>query len=201
MEQTIYNTLFTAAQSAGLTERTPEESDQEHLQRLVEAVNNITEEAWRELPQSCQTWQIRAVKSINAMNVAPECPGFVYTSKPNAEPAPAKTTLRFDSSKPNKANTPKAAKPISVPKVVDKKKRSTGISAELRKLVILHPDWSARDLYNYLKDNGFPNAKLETIAVDGGNIRRTIELAREMGFWNEKNYEATKEPEVANAKA
>lgn len=178
-------------------EQSSGQSDTAYIELILISVGSLSEDDWNKLSTESQTWFNEAVVKKNKMQPLPECPGFKgsQTSSPRIETPPKGLTAteilsnpttiiippvhgtdsgRVQSVQPNIANTPK------------QKKKTTGIMDALRKTVVMHTDWTARQIWNHLKANGFPDAKLDTVSVDSGNYRRVIEIAKEMGFWIEK---------------
>lgn len=206
MSDTIFDHLFRVAQTKGVEKQQPGESDQDYLKKVLRAVHSVDVPVWNSLPLKAQEWFNEAATAVSSAHQVPLCPGFigkdevqktVETVTPpkglSASEALATQTSKTQASRPTISNPTK------------RKREVTGIMDALRKTVILHPEWTSRQLYDYLKLNGFPNAKIETISVDGGNIKRVIELAKQLGYWNEKgnqNVEVkTEVEEVSQQKA
>ena len=184
-KMTIYDNLLKATNIGPQKEG---QSDINHLVSILQAVADLPAEGWTALPNDVKQWFNDAARAHSSAQPLPPCPGFVgkdtiKESLTMKEPTKGKSAKEVFATQV--APTPQAAS------IDPSKKKTTGVTEVLRRTVILHPDWTSRQLYDYLRNNGFPNAKLDTISVDGGNVRRVIELAKEMGYW--------KEPETAKA--
>lgn len=203
VQMTIFESLSKAAQTTGFGKQTPGESDDEYLIKLLRAVQKVPSNVWHMLPVQAQNWYNSAVEAHKESKPIPACPGYVgqEEAKEISEAKPGLTAMEILQAKPpdpNKAASRFQAAPIQVTKTKGKKK-ITGVMDALRKVVILHPDWSSRQVYDYLRDNGYPDAKLDTISVDGGNIRRVIQLAKELGYWKEQTEGEIVTPEEQTA--
>lgn len=191
----VFTQLFQAAETVGMKEQKPDQSDNEYLISLLVSISKISAETWDALSIPAQAWCHDATPLANKLQQVPNCPGYVglgQVEKITTTLIPPKgltATEVFTSP----ASRFQASQPSSVPKV---KKKSTGIMDAVRRTVVIHPEWTSRQVYDYLKLNGYPDAKLDTISVDGGNIRRVIELAKELGLWNDKK-EVTEAVNVA----
>lgn len=190
MTGTIYEQLFSVAQTQGLGKQKVGESDSDHLKALVRAINKVDETSWNKLSAQAQTWYNEAVIKVSAMKEPPSCPGFVGLDatekiKTTSEPAKGMTATEILKAVPPTRSDVASKVQASQPATPKAKKKTTGVMDALRRIVIIHPDWTSRQVYDYLRLNGFPDAKLDTISVDGGNIRRVIELAKELGYWRE----------------
>ena len=152
------------------------------MRTILRAVHGADDQLWNSVPIPAQQWFNDAATAVSTANPVPPCPGFIGLDEVHrvaemAEPPKGMTAKEV-------LNTPRPQATVtSSPKA---KRQGTGVMDALRRTVILHPEWTSRQLYDYLKLNGFPNAKLDTISVDGGNIRRVIEIAKELGYWNNK---------------
>jgi hypothetical protein len=192
---TVFDSLFNLAQTKGIEKQKPGQTDNDYLISIVRVISKVSDEEWNTLALPAASWFNQAAPLASAMQILPICPGFIGLDEVNKTATTSIPTKgltaaevfkspasRFQSSQPNISNTPK------------EKKSSTGIMDAVRRTVIIHPEWTSRQVYDYLKLNGFPNANLDTISVDGGNIRRVIEIAKELGLWKvEKPIESEKE--------
>lgn len=178
IKMTIFDHLFKAAQTLGFEPQAPGQLDKDFMTALLKTITKLPLDTWNSLPIPAQQWFNEAAGAFSALKPIPPCPGFVSIAEAKgltaAQVLNTPQSERVQSVKPNIANIPK------------QKRTTTGVMDALRKTVILNPDWNTRQVYQYLRDNGFPNAKLDTISVDGGNIRRVIEIARELGFWKDQ---------------
>lgn len=193
----IFDELFKVAQPVGMQKQRIDQTDDEYLTTLVRAITTVDDEGWNSLSVQAQTWHNSAIDYVNKLLPVPVCPGFIGTEvvqHTRATVVPPKGLTAdeiFKSKPPTGTAASRFQSTPSSPKV-----KATGIMDALRRTVIIHPEWTSRQVYDYLKLNGFPNAKLDTISVDGGNIRRVIEIARELGLWHDKKEEVKEEAEA-----
>lgn len=155
------------------------EANIEYLKGLIVKISKLPDEQFWKLSGGAQNWFNNAAASYTATKTIPDCPGFIEKKKEEEKKRPvieASKLPKFRAA-PNTVNTPKEKK---VPGVMD----------AIRHCVILHPDWPSRKVFQHLKENGWPSVNLNTVTIDGGNIKRIIELAREMGFWDDSNYKS-----------
>ena len=180
---TIFDELFKAAEKfADFKKQGPEHSDAYYIQTLMRACQRVPGEDWLKLTKTTKDWYNDAANQYKATGNIPPCPGFIGkddVKKTTATVVPPKgmTATEVFKAPPSRFQTSNINN-------VPKKRVVTGVMDALRKTVVIHPDWTSRQVFDYLKINGFPNVKLDTISVDGGNIRRTIEIMKEIG-WTE----------------
>lgn len=171
---TIYEELYKAACTKGLLPRRQNQSDEGYLKLLLEKISGVDDNVWDSLTPEAAEWYNEAVAAVNQLKPIPACPGY-------------KTVIVADD-KPKSVETISEKKSVAIKEkdaTIKKKnsKPSTGVIDAIRKVVVLNPEWNTRQVYLYLRDNGWPNVNINTIAVDGGNIRRTIDLAKELDLW------------------
>ena len=176
---TIFEELYQAAFTKGIKEQTQHQSDEQYLKSILEAISSLDDQTWDSLSVEAANWHNEAVGSLNELKLIPPCPGF----------------------KSNDATPVKELKPVLVPeiKVAEKKKDVTvkektkrttsGVIDAIRKTVVLNPEWNTRQVYLHMRGNGWPEVNINTIAVEGGNVRRTIDLAKSLGYWKQKDEE------------
>ena len=199
MSGSIFDHLYRVAQTAGVGKQEPGQSDQDYLKRILRAVHGVNEQLWNSIPVPAQQWFNEAATLVSQAKPIPPCPGFMGKDEIqktiDTVVPPKGLTAEEALNQPVAPQTDPqkrvhvASSPQVRPKLADvtkPKRQVTGVMDALRRTVVVHPEWTSRQLYDYLKLNGFPNAKLDTISVDGGNIKRVIEIAKELGFWNEK---------------
>lgn len=170
----------------------PGEPDNDYLKNLVTSVSKLPDNQFWKLSGPAQNWFNNAASSYTTLKTIPDCPGFKEQQKNKVDIKPV-IAGRIQSVAPNIGNTPKAKVVVAKTPEAVKIKKNPGVMDAIRRCVILHPDWTTRKVYQYLKENGWPTVNLNTVAIDGGNIRRVIDLAREMGFWLDANYQRVKE--------
>lgn len=202
MSDTIFDHLFRVAQTKGVGKQEVGESDQDYLKKVLRAVNTVDTTIWNTLPVKAQQWFNDAATAVTTAHTVPVCPGFTGRDEVQKSVETVTPPKGLSAQEALKTQKPQIKPPLqSTPK---RKREVTGIMDALRKTVILHPDWTTRQLYDYLRLNGFPNAKIDTISVDGGNIKRVIELAKQLGYWNDvpqgEIVNETKETEVTETK-
>jgi hypothetical protein len=191
-KMTIFEELYKEVEKhAGFKRQSAEQSDEVYIQSLLVVVQKIPELDWNKVTKPSRDWYNAAAMQWKKDKSILPCPGFlgkdsIKKAELTVTPPQGMTATealkikipesgRMSSTEPNIANTPKSNIP---------KKQITGVMDALRKTVIIHPEWSSRQVYDYLRLNGYPNAKLDTISVDGGNIRRVIDIMKELG-WKE----------------
>lgn len=193
IKMTIFDQLYAiAAKCADMKKQGPEHSDEQYLRVLLEVIGDkgkVSNEEWNRLSIPAQTWFNDAVVAIRAMKPIPPCPGFIGRGESRkitqtSSPPKGLSAVEALASQPSKFQTV----PPTFPR---EKKVVTGVMDAIRRVVILHPEWTSRQVYDYLKSNGYPNAKLDSISVDRGNIHRVIEIMKELG-WQEPQKEIEK---------
>ena len=172
----IFDVLKKAAE---LGEQTIDQTDQEYLGILLGNIMTLPDDEWEAVPLEAQNWFNGAVAARNAdtkKNLIPYPPGYTGLEGP-------KKDLSLPPIELKKTPKPPASKAG--------KKPTTGVTDFTRRLIISNPDWNVRQIYQYLLTNGFPNAKLDSISVARGDIRRVMEIMVEIG-WKEPNAAETK---------
>lgn len=194
-KMTVFEELYRAAEKhAGFKKQSVEQSDEIYIQSLLVACQKVPDPDWEKVNKLSRDWYNSAAMQWKKDKSILSCPGFIgrdsvkktieTTTPPQGMTATEALKIslpesgRVQSTEPNISNTPK--------------RLVTGVMDALRNTVILHPEWSSRQVLDYLRLNGYPNAKLDTISVDGGNIRRVIEIMKELG-WKEPGKEEVKE--------
>lgn len=206
MPEPIFKQLCKAAQTA-----TPpfnpkqqiEQSDQEYLTSLVRSFATISDENWdKYLTAEAQEWVNQAIILLNKRTdpkldpfpipLTAFCPGFI--GREEAEKV-VKTKPK-DLPRGLSASEVFATQPV--PKTLHGtgkrgKKPTTGVTDYTRRIIVQHPEWTVRQVWEYLRLNGFPAAKVDSVAVARGDIRRIMEIMKELG-WQEPQG-VTVEPE------
>lgn len=176
---TIFEELFKAAATTGFKEQ-DKESDQDYLRALILAVSKVDDKTWDSLSRKAGEWFNAAANASNAMQPIPDCPGFKQTA---AVPPPPPTPPPQVKKEP--AKTSRTAPTTTKPK--QRGPKQSGVIDAIRRAFILHPDWSTKQAYDELVKT-YTHLAPETVAVNAGDIKHVIILAREMGFWNEEKY-------------
>jgi len=191
---TVYESLLKAAQTVSFDKQRADETDDEHLTGLVKAIQTISDQEWAKLPKDAQEWYNTAAINVNQAQARDEKPrprdnnpllgfqGKDQIEETKQAESPQKGLSATELLSKTRASRFQASTPNPTVKT-EKGKKGKGYMDAVRRTVLIHPDWTSRQIYDYLKLNGYPEVKLDTISVDGGNVRRVIELAKEMGFW------------------
>lgn len=201
---TIFDNLLSVAATKGVGVQEAGESDDAYIRRILKAVHSVDDPLWNKLPIKAQQWFNEAATAASTAHPLPPCPGFVgrdQVQKTVETVTPPKGLPAKEAIKTQKPAKPAVVKPPLATEPPKRKREITGVMDALRRTVILHPDWSSRQIYDFLRLNGYPNAKIDTISVDGGNIKRVIELAKQMGFWIDKDADAKKNDATEVTKA
>lgn len=192
---TVYESLLKAAQTVNFSKQKIDQTDDEYLTALVRAIQTISDAEWAKLPKDAQEWYNKAATNVNqAQDDKPrprqENPLLGFVGKDEIEEVkqvtePNKGLTATELLSKSRASRFQASVPNPTAPKSERGKKGKGYMDAVRKTVLVHPDWTSRQIYDYLKGNGFPEVKLDTISVDGGNVRRVIELAKEMGLWKQ----------------
>lgn len=162
----IFEELFKA--SGSITQRA-DQNDASYITQVLKAISALPETKWDRLSIKSREWFNEAAKAVSTSKPLPPCPGFKEQQIKEAEQA-----LEVIKKEEKKLVTQQKEK---------KKKVVTGVMDAIRKIVLQHPDWTSRHIHQHLKENGFPNVNLNTVTIDGGNIKRVIILAQGLGLW------------------
>lgn len=154
---TVFEEIIKAAQTVKPISQIPGEDDNVFLYRLIEIVNQVSNTVWDSLSIPAQNWFNTAAEAHTGMLQIPACDGF----NPGYAPVPK---VAYQERK--------------------QQKREHGIVDAIRLAAITHEGWSAKQLYDLLVKD-WPNVKLNTIAVNIGDIYRVMHLARGLGYWND----------------
>lgn len=160
----------------------PTQTDQDYLYILLQTIGRSSDADWDSLSANDQRYYTDAVDQRNNKKMPIPYPeGFVsvHAVKTVVEkPVPIKheTAPQVQSVVPNVANTPKTKKST----------KPTGIVDAIREMIILNPDWPTRKIHQTLVANGWTNTKLDVVAVNAGDIRKTIAKVKELGYWNDQ---------------
>jgi hypothetical protein len=158
---TIYQNLYKAAQIAGLPAQAATEKDEDFLLRLLRTIGTLPDVEWESLPRSSQLWYVSAAEAHQASQPLPLCPGFKDNLTQQVIPTHKQKVVLKSTLKPLK-----------------KKK---GALNTIRETILLHPDWSNKQVHEHVIQT-WPETKEETVAVNGSDIRHTLDLAKRMGW-------------------
>lgn len=180
----LFEELFEAAKSVGMRPYKATDIRDEYLTDLAKAIYSLPETKWVALSLSAKQWYNDFSKARNTIsdNPLPSPQGFLGEAKQIEADDQTKSITNPPSTTEIIKQVELARTQSSVPNVANKPKEKSGVLDAMRKVVLLHPDWSARKVYLYLKDNGWPNVNLNTMAVEVGNTKRVIDCARSLGL-------------------
>jgi hypothetical protein len=183
---TIYDEVLAVAKAQGVRDKSASISDQDFLKQISEAISTCPDNAWYNLSEPAKTWfNQEAREAINSLKPIPFPQGYKDVPGEISTPAPTPVvgavvskvyeaqTGRTQSAVPNIANTPQA------------KKKPEGVIGAIRKTIILNPDWTTRLVHDYLVKNGWPQLKLDVVAVNAGDIRKTVAMVKELNKWKD----------------
>lgn len=202
---TVYESLLKAAQTVNFGKQRIDQSDDEYLTALVRAVSTVDDDTWAKIPLDAQQWYDKAATNINKRDeqIPPRhenpLPGFVgkdEIKETKATTTPPKGLTATELLSGSRASRFQASTPNPTPTPKERGKKGKGYMDAVRRTVLIHPEWTSRQVYDHLKLNGYPDVKLDTISVDGGNVRRVIELAKEMGYWKSEEKAAEQSTQV-----
>lgn len=160
---TIFEQLLRGAQKAGIDTNPKGTAEQVYLLQLIQGVGTLSDENYYAcLNKAAQEWITVAIEAVNTKNPIPFCPGYV-----NIEDAAPQ-------------EKPKKAQPLKTTLKPLKKKK--GALHSIRETIILNPEWSNKEVFDHVIKE-WPATKPETVAVNGSDIRHTIALAKELGYW------------------
>jgi hypothetical protein len=192
VSELIFTQLFKAAKTVGFGKQEIEQSDQEYLISLMRAISTVSDDVWNKLTPIAQEWFNTAIALANEaakdtksdpfpLPLSQFCPGFV--GKEEAQKIVETKTVPKGLSAEEVFSKPLPKIPSKMPASKPGRKATSGITDYTRRLILTHPDWPVRKVFEYLKLNGFPNAKPDNISVARGDIRRMIEISKELGYW------------------
>ena len=199
---TVFDEILTTAKAGnGGQDQRPGQPDQVYLLSLVKCIQSCPEEQWKALSQPARDWFNLCVRASNGMKPLSEPEGFkkkVEDRIPGAgkdiivNVAPdfdAPMTIVEDKPKPKTVSIPAVKTVAQIGQVKDKskKEKQQGVLNAIRKTVIEHLDWSTKQVHQHLLDNGYPEIKLDIVAVNAGDIRRVVACVKDLGHWQEKN--------------
>jgi hypothetical protein len=194
--KTVFEMLFGAIQP--FAEQELAETDEDFIRRFVVAIAKIDKDTWDSLQKESTDWYNNTARCINNKRPVenwPKCPGFVSIHEQEAGVIGEPTTQQFQPA------------PAKSKRVAPKYSKYAGAVKEARKILMMHPEWSARTIHKYLDATGFSGIKFDLISIICSECRTMILLARELGFWRDISiYDKTIPPdptevEQANAES
>lgn len=205
--KTPFQILFDAVQP--FPSQTGAQSDEQYIKAFAVAISKIPDEPWSLLPLAATDWYSNTARCINAkkpFSEWPPCPGFVSVHpkvKPprhaveipgikEEEELPEEGVIDVPKSEP----FPKAPEPKK--RIAPKNSKFSGAIREIRRIVMIHPEWSARTIHKYLDAAEFAGIKFDMVSVVCSETRAMILIAKDLGFWRDisiydKDYDKTKE--------
>ena len=169
---TVFDEVFAVAKVAGVKEQSPGQSDHDFLLSIAKAIGDLPDDAWDKLSITAQEWYVLVAGELNSHK--PMSPPQGFLSKTQLKPVPPPARVE-----------PKPVPPPPPVPVSSRAKKPDGVVTAIRKTIILNPDWTTRRVHEYLVANGWPNLKLDVVSVNAGDIRKTIEAAKELGKWKD----------------
>ena len=206
--------LLVAKSGNGGKDQSPGEDDQAYLLSLATCISQCPDVQWKSLSDEAKKWYDEAVRSSNGTLPIPEPEGFnkeeelVFTVSTGTAPAgngAATTTYTTPEKKvaivksiesgriQSQSSSPKhdipAVKTIDqigqIKTTTERKQKDSGVLDAIRKTVILHLDWTSKQVHQYLTENGYPNANANVVAVNAGDIRRVVACVKDLGHWKD----------------
>jgi hypothetical protein len=179
--KSIYDTLFDAVKIQGFKEQSLIQTDEEYIKSFARAIAALPNDVWNLLPQECHIWYQNTARCINGKRPFenwPKCEGFVsiHIAVPLAEtgvvgePQPA-------------TSTPLA--PEKKRRLAPKDSKYVGSIKEIRKIIMVHPEWTARTVHKFMEGAGFAGIKFDIVSIVASETRAMMLLAKELGFWRE----------------
>jgi hypothetical protein len=175
--------LLVAKSGNGGTDQIRGQDDQSYLLSLAQCIAGCPGEQWEALSDEAKEWYDSVTRSSNAMLPIPEPEGY----KPTELVKPAETQLIHK--KADVVIIPAIKSILQIGEIKGQpksKQKENGILDAIRKTVILHLDWTAKQVHQHLVENGYPNANANVVAVNAGDIRRVVAAVKELGFWREQ---------------
>lgn len=159
----------------GVSLRHKNQGDQDYFSSILEVIRQGSMDEWDKLSTATQLWFNSSTENVNGLLpiVPPE--GYVVTDIILHGPEVG----RIQAKAPNLVTTPKIEPALPV-------KKASGVVDLIRKTIILNPNWPTRKVHQYITENGFPNTKLDVVAVNAGDIRRTIAMIKALGYWRDQ---------------
>lgn len=186
MPETIYYTALRVAIGKGHSGERDGKSEQDFLLGIVSTIAHLPDPEWERLPVPVQEWCNNACQLHNIGQPIPLPEGYKPIPPPPAVVIPPPPP---PPSPPPPPDMHEGREPVEAPrKTREKNSKNAGILDAIRKTVILNPNWTARQVHEYLTLNGYPDTKQPIVAVNTGDVKRVITLARELGFWRDEQY-------------
>lgn len=172
---TIFEELTNIAALHGFKKKLPGQLDEAYLLELIETVGTkFTEAQWGMLSEESQEWYNSAVRARNKLQAVVNCPGYdnIETDRKS-----------WNTQQPPEGKLPEK-KPMTnkVPPT-----RKPGVIDAIRRIVVQNPDWTNQQVYDNVSATF--TVKMETVAINTSDIKKTISIARELGKWNDGNKE------------
>lgn len=178
---TIFEEVFAVAKTEGIKDQLPAQTEQDFLFSIAMAIGKCDVKKWDALSPSAQQWYDKAVHEHNATRPIPEPTGYRQYWK--VPPLIIEVPTPITKQQPKIVVQDLAVQAKAIVAVSKAKPKPEGVVSHIRKTIILNPDWTTRKVHEYLVANGWPNLKLDVVAVNAGDIRKTVEMVKELGLW------------------
>lgn len=151
------------------------EQIQTYYKRVLKQLSAVSEETWQTLPEDAKDWNNVAANAFKASKTIPSIPGF---DEGPEKPEKAEKTTRVSVAKePKPPKAPKAAKEPPAPKPP----KPDGVIKVFRRMLLLHPTASAKDLIEQLTAQR-PDFKINvgTLSIIYSDAHALLNLQREL---------------------
>lgn len=159
---TIFQDLFKAAESKGLTPQEESESDQQFITRLLFCIAKLSDEELSKLRPESVKWYNDTAHAFNdklPFDQWPICEGF---NESKVTPIIKKQEQQKE----------------------DKRKKTV---RTVRSMIMMDPNMSARQIHKFLDASSHPGIKFDVVSVICSETRSFIMLAKELGLWRDKS--------------
>ena len=181
---TLFYDAFEAAKTVGMKPPKDSDTEQEYLKTLIHALSQVSDSIYSNMMPQTQIWLNKGIDAINAAvdgnpTDIPPLQGFMSALTDEIVQEEMKVVT-------DPPSTKEVINRFDKKGYIGKKPKRTGVMDAMRNIVLTHPDWPARKVFFFLRDNGWPNANFNSISVEAGNTRRVLELAEQLGLLKDK---------------
>lgn len=165
VEQTLYEQVLEAARQISPKFATPhgKETEQAFAKRAMGAIADASDEQWDGLSEGVTEWYNAAVDCANEKKALPELTGFDDREVPKSKEAAPKA--------------PKAAKAKK-----EAKEKGTGVTGQLRKLIVENLDKRAEAILELAHKAGIKEAVLPTVSTQRSNVMSVMQTLKAAGM-------------------
>jgi len=181
MPETVFEAALRVAKTNGAQNQLTGQDDQNYLFSVLKALSTCDQDKWDQLgfvcPEAHKWYEAGAIANKNGTPI-PFPQGYkpVILQKP-----PQKPVVK----EPVKPPVPVAITKPEPRKEREKQSKNSGILDAVRRTVALNQSWNAKQVHEHLLKNGFPEVSHALVAVNVGDIKRTINVLRELGLMKE----------------